>query len=187
MIMRPLDFFNNFNSYVWGLVAYMLLSPFFNTILQVYAFTNLHDVSWGNRPAISDINQASKAATKAENLKKTYEQSRTYWVFMWVMCNVGYMVFIEMFVFKPKETRYCNDFDFLMAFSLFIAFQMSFKIIAGGCYLCNFKRRVKYDPNYTIEKHNMTLDVRKMQNVGRDSEVDKMLTANDYLRDDEDY
>lgn len=33
MFMRPLDFIKNFNNYMWGLVAYMLLMPFFNTVL----------------------------------------------------------------------------------------------------------------------------------------------------------
>ena len=72
MVMRPLDFVKNFNNYMWGLVAYMLLMPFFNTVLQVYAYTNLHDVSWGNRPAQGGGAQASEAAKKAAVLKQRY-------------------------------------------------------------------------------------------------------------------
>lgn len=51
MVMRPLDFFANFKNYMFGFFAYMLMMPIFTNVFQIYAMCNLHDVSWGNRPA----------------------------------------------------------------------------------------------------------------------------------------
>ena len=50
MIMRPKDCLDMLRGYVMGLIIYLFLLPFFVTIMQVYGFCNLHDLSWGNRP-----------------------------------------------------------------------------------------------------------------------------------------
>ena len=49
-VMRPLDFLANFKNYTLGFTAYMLMMPVFTNVFQIYAMSNLHDVSWGNRP-----------------------------------------------------------------------------------------------------------------------------------------
>lgn len=51
MILRPIDFINNFMKYTLGLFAYLFMLPTFSIIMQIYAFCNLHDISWGNRPS----------------------------------------------------------------------------------------------------------------------------------------
>jgi chitin synthase len=51
MILRPLDFLKNFMNYTMGLIAYLFMMPTFINIFQIYAMCNLHDISWGNRPA----------------------------------------------------------------------------------------------------------------------------------------
>lgn len=51
MVMRPIDFLQNFSKYMLGFVSYLLLMPVFTNVFQIYAMCNLHDVSWGNRPA----------------------------------------------------------------------------------------------------------------------------------------
>lgn len=96
MLMRPFDFLNNFSSYTVGLLSYMLLMPFFNTILQVYGYCNLHDVSWGNRPALSGASTAKKQS------EENYKQSRIMMVFFWVVCNMAYCIALDIFISKPK-------------------------------------------------------------------------------------
>ena len=51
-VARPIDFVQNFSSYVFGLITYILLMPTFTSIFQIYGMCNLHDISWGNRPAV---------------------------------------------------------------------------------------------------------------------------------------
>lgn len=53
MILRPVDFARNVPKYVIGLVSYILLLPTFINVMQIYSMSNLHDISWGNRPSVS--------------------------------------------------------------------------------------------------------------------------------------
>ena len=50
-VLRPVDFITNFSKYILGLISYLFLLPMFTNVFQIYAMCNLHDVSWGNRPA----------------------------------------------------------------------------------------------------------------------------------------
>ena len=51
LFLRPLDFIQNAGKYIIGLFSYLLLMPMFINVFTIYAMANLHDVSWGNRPA----------------------------------------------------------------------------------------------------------------------------------------
>lgn len=53
IILRPLDFLSNVRNYIVGLFSYLFMMPTFINIMQIYAMCNLHDISWGNRPAAS--------------------------------------------------------------------------------------------------------------------------------------
>lgn len=65
MLFRPLDFVYNIRHYVLGFVSYILMLPVFINIMQVYSMSNLHDVSWGNRPAANaGVEQLSINAKK---------------------------------------------------------------------------------------------------------------------------
>jgi cellulose synthase/poly-beta-1,6-N-acetylglucosamine synthase-like glycosyltransferase len=37
--------------YIIGFICYMMMLPVFSNVFQIYAMSNLHDISWGNRPA----------------------------------------------------------------------------------------------------------------------------------------
>jgi len=50
IIMRPVDFLSNMGGYLVGLASYIILLPMFINVFSIYAYSNLHDVSWGNRP-----------------------------------------------------------------------------------------------------------------------------------------
>ena len=51
MLFRPIDFLENFSGYMLGLLTYLVMIPLFTNIFSIYAMSNLHDISWGNRPA----------------------------------------------------------------------------------------------------------------------------------------
>jgi chitin synthase len=50
IILRPMDFVKNCNGYCVGMIVYIFMLPTFINIMQVYSMSNLHDISWGNRP-----------------------------------------------------------------------------------------------------------------------------------------
>ena len=53
MLLRPIDFLFNAHRYLLGLASYLLLLPTFVNVMQIYSMSNLHDISWGNRPSVT--------------------------------------------------------------------------------------------------------------------------------------
>ena len=64
MILRPIDFLSNLGGYVVGLFTYLLLIPMYINVFSIYAFCNLHDVSWGNRPTTQGTGTEAFSANK---------------------------------------------------------------------------------------------------------------------------
>ena len=50
-LLRPIDFITNFKGYALGFGAYLIMLPGFINVMNLYSMCNLHDLSWGNRPA----------------------------------------------------------------------------------------------------------------------------------------
>ena len=55
LILRPIDFLQNFFKYIVGLFCYLFMLPTFINVMQVYSMCNLHDISWGNRPSDTGV------------------------------------------------------------------------------------------------------------------------------------
>jgi cellulose synthase/poly-beta-1,6-N-acetylglucosamine synthase-like glycosyltransferase len=67
ILLRPVDFLFNMKQYVIGLASYILLLPTFINVMQVYSMSNLHDISWGNRPsATAGTNMLSNDVKKQQ-------------------------------------------------------------------------------------------------------------------------
>ena len=65
MILRPVDFLSNLGGYIMGMFTYLLLIPMYINVFSIYAFSNLHDVSWGNRPTTTGTGTEAFSANKA--------------------------------------------------------------------------------------------------------------------------
>lgn len=65
MILRPIDFLSNLSGYCIGLLTYLLLIPMYINTFSIYAFSNLHDVSWGNRPTTTGTGTEAFSNNKA--------------------------------------------------------------------------------------------------------------------------
>ena len=65
MIMRPVDFLSNLAGYMVGLICYIVLIPMFVNVFSIYSFSNLHDVSWGNRPSTTGVGTEAFSANVA--------------------------------------------------------------------------------------------------------------------------
>jgi cellulose synthase/poly-beta-1,6-N-acetylglucosamine synthase-like glycosyltransferase len=72
MLIRPLDFIQHCHKYLIGLVTYFLMMPVFITCMTVYSWCNLHDISWGNRPAVADTGQLASHALKQKAMLENY-------------------------------------------------------------------------------------------------------------------
>ena len=79
-----------------GLFTYLLILPLFINIMQIYAMCNLHDISWGNRPAVgaSGTNAFTEVAKKQLELEKNYKMFRVNKLCMWGVFNGFYVVIL---------------------------------------------------------------------------------------------
>ena len=96
ILFRPIDFLENFSSYLIGLLTYLTLIPLFANVFSIYSMANLHDVSWGNRPATAATGgtEAFTAdAKKQQQTKESYKAYRANFLFFWFCANGAYFVF----------------------------------------------------------------------------------------------
>ena len=96
MIMRPVDFLGNMGGYLVGLLSYILLIPMFVNVFSIYSFSNLHDVSWGNRPTTSGTGQEAFSADAAVQklTSDNYQEFRANVLFIWLCCNGAYFYIV---------------------------------------------------------------------------------------------
>jgi len=96
ILLRPIDFIFNFQQYVIGLVSYLLLLPTFINVMQIYSMSNLHDISWGNRPSVTaGTNALSANANKQQQLKSNYMVFRVNFLTFWIVSNAAFAIVIE--------------------------------------------------------------------------------------------
>ena len=92
IIMRPIDFLQNIPGYLVGLFTYIFLIPMFINVFSIYAFSNLHDVSWGNRPTSSGTGTEAFSSDRAVQMmtEHNYAEFRANLLFIWLCCNGAY-------------------------------------------------------------------------------------------------
>ena len=146
MLLRPMDFINNVRGYVVGMLTYVIMLPLFINIMQMYAMSNLHDISWGNRPTVSSstgTNAFAESAKKQLELEKNYKMFRVHKLCMWGVVNVIYVVVISE-VSTASVTTTMNDGKIrpLDGFALFLAGIVAYKVFFAIIHLLYFKVRV---------------------------------------------
>lgn len=101
VLFRPIDFISNLQHYLLGFVSYMLMLPVFINVMQVYSMSNLHDVSWGNRPsANAGTGQLTINNQKAQELKSNYMVYRVNFLIMWILSNLLFALLVENYATK---------------------------------------------------------------------------------------
>lgn len=95
-LLRPIDFLENFKGYTVGLVSYLILIPMFTNIFSIYAMSNLHDISWGNRPntSASGTNAVTDNANKQKETELNYKAYRANFLLLWLIANGLYFVVV---------------------------------------------------------------------------------------------
>lgn len=72
---------------VKGIFHYLFLTPTYVNIFLIYSICNIHDCTWGNRPDL--------LTTEEKNKIEEFEEFRTRWIIIWVLCNGGYIVMLQ--------------------------------------------------------------------------------------------
>lgn len=169
-----------------GMLTYLVLMPTFTSIFQIYAMCNLHDISWGNRPAVvpgaAGTNQLTENAKKAALLKNEYMHFRVCFLFFWILCNFGYAVFIDGFVHARVDRRNCNDPGFLLIFSTILAIGIVYKVVFAAIHIGKMKFKYNSD-EYHIDKVNLKKMRKELLKNNRESAVS--LIPSDLIKDED--
>ena len=159
IVMRPLDFLSNMGGYLVGLLSYILLIPVFINVFSIYAFSNLHDVSWGNRPTTTGTGTEAFSADRATQLatEHQYQVFRANVLFIWLCAN-GAFFFIVLGLSSGGDPTLVNDGAFgpLQGFTLFLAGIVVYKVVFAALYVCKWKYRYNFDKKFQV--HEFSLD-----------------------------
>lgn len=69
---------------------FLLMTPIYVNVFQIYAICNIHDCTWGNRP--DNLTEEEKAK------REEFEYYRTKWVIIWIVSNLTYVKMFETFI-----------------------------------------------------------------------------------------
>lgn len=194
MILRPFDFINNFTAYIVGMITYMLLLPTFTNIMQIYSMCNLHDLSWGNRPAAQGTTgqeQLTSHAKKQQALKNRYLMFRINFLFFFILVNGLYIILIDATVkdekVEPGKPILANDGTLYAIdwFTIYLAAMVLYKLFFAVLHLMKFKCCAH---RYTPDNVNLDQEVKRMKKQSLDDSVheDVLLDIRDYLADEAD-
>ena len=152
IVMRPLDFLENFRGYIIGLISYLMLIPMYSNVFQIYGMSNLHDISWGNRPSISGGTEAfsAKAAEQRET-SLNYQAFRANFLFFWLCCNGAYFFFVLNIGNTGDKTNVnTGKFGALEIFSMYLAGIVVFRVFFAILHTFKWKFRFCCNKKYRI-------------------------------------
>lgn len=136
--------------------------------------SNLHDISWGNRPATSGTEMLAADAQKQQKLKANYMVFRTNFLLFWIVANTCYAMVIEQFVDSNPHTRdgqiIVNDgsIGFLELFAMYIALLTVYRVVFGGLHLLKFKCLRILSQKYRAIEFDLHEEFRKLRQDATD-------------------
>ena len=171
MFMRPLDFCENIKNYVVGFFSFMVMMPVFTNVFQIYAMCNLHDVSWGNRPASTGQEAFTDVKKEQAKSEEDYKVFRTNFVLLWLLANLAYYItIIELVVTGTDSTYRDRDSGYLAGFSCYLAGLVIFRVSFAGIYICKWKCRYCCSSKYKVPHRNMIMDFKTIKKNAKNGE-----------------
>jgi hypothetical protein len=81
--------------FVIGFLSLIFLTPTYLNIMSIYSISNIHDVTWGTRPTISNNDKDDQALKKLENAQKQdFKNYRFHRLLIWLIINILWAVFL---------------------------------------------------------------------------------------------
>jgi len=188
MVLRPLDFLFNMHRYLIGLTSYLLLLPTFVNVMQVYSMSNLHDISWGNRPSVTaGTNILSCDAKKQQELKANYMVFRVNFLAFWIVANAAFAIVVENYADGSMKAYtspapsgsaealgaklpLMNDgsIGFLEFFAIYLASLVVYRVTFGGLHILKFKVMSNFMVRYKTPKFDLHAEVKRLRKVTQD-------------------
>lgn len=117
-------------TFLTGTLACIYFAPTYINIIPIYAISNLHDVTWGSRPTVSDKSLQSQFAQREKNQETMYKNYRSNFLVRWCICNI---VVAKVTVDASRN----NHTWIIMTMAGFLALLIFFKLFCAIIYnLC---------------------------------------------------
>jgi len=135
LLMNIFSLMSNIFGVFFGLISYIVMTPTYVNTFVIFAFANLHDVTWGNRQTIEDPNEKKKR----EKQEDEYKSYRANVLMVWLLVNV-------LFAYALTHiTSSSGQAAFLLALSAWVAIILVVRLVGAILYkICNiFPSRMK--------------------------------------------
>ena len=139
-----------------GIGHYLFLTPTYVNIFLIYAICNTHDCTWGNRPDL--LTQEEK------NRLEEFEEFRTKWTIVWVLCNSGFAYFLQSLSNTSQGSWYVYSIGMIGLAILFIRFT------GAMLYLCHegcCKRKIEDRHNQNRSNSISNLNSNNNHNISQ--------------------
>jgi len=158
IILRPVDFVRNITSYTFGLISYLLMIPMYLNVLSIYAISNLHDVSWGNRPTGTGTEAFTAAEAEQKKAKEGYLVFRTKMLVFWLLCQVLYYIMALQMMAAVYDKQIINSgkITYLEFLTLYLAAIICFATVFAVLYTIIWWFRYCCLKAYKIEEQDLS-------------------------------
>ena len=116
-----------------GSLVLLCMLPTYINIFVIYAISNLHDISWGNRPT------TEKVSKKQVELKISYEVFRSRCLVAFVLANVAF-AYIVIYLSRSNQAGYIAFVSVFVAF--IVAVRLVFAVVSQ-CGMWKEKRELE--------------------------------------------
>lgn len=139
--------------------------------------SNLHDISWGNRPSVTAGTDALSAnAKKQQELKSNYMVFRVNFLTFWIVSNAAFAIVIENYAQLTDTTKtdegpvIVNNgkVGFIEVFAIYLASLVIYKVFFGVIHIVKFKILYNFVQRYRTPKFDLHEEVKKLRQKTRD-------------------
>lgn len=107
-----------------GAIHYIFMMPTYVNIFLIYSICNIHDCTWGNRP--------DSLSTEERDRLEEFEEFRTKWAIIWVLCNSG-LAYIVMDI-SDTSRKNSTSLYFFYTIAIIGAVLLIFRVLGGVTY-----------------------------------------------------
>ena len=92
-VLNICGWLNNIKTFIIGTISFIFLVPTFLNVFVIYAFCNIHDMSWGTRESNSDT---------AKQKEREFKAYRSKFLITWLVFNM-FISFLINFLWKKAR------------------------------------------------------------------------------------
>lgn len=138
------NFGHNFWIMLSGCFQFLYMIPSYVNIFLIYATCNIHDVTWGNRP--DNLNEEEKRRLQE------FEEYRTKWVIIWVLCNAIFAFFFRNVQKSTADRDFTGTEMYMWVIAIIGTALMTVRVIGSLLYLILEFSVSKHSPGDAINR-----------------------------------